>query len=57
MKFQEIKLKGCYLIDLDKNEDQRGSLNRFFCQKTLSLLLKSKSICQINRTLSEKKGW
>ena len=33
MKFQETKLKGCYLIDLDKNEDQRGFLNRIFCQK------------------------
>ena len=56
MKLQETRLKGCYLIDLDKNEDQRGSLNRFFCQKTLSPFLKSKSIRQINRTLTKKEG-
>jgi dTDP-4-dehydrorhamnose 3,5-epimerase len=56
MKLQETKLKGCYLIDLDKNEDQRGFLNRFFCQKTLSPLLKSKSIRQINRTFTRNEG-
>jgi len=56
MKFQETKLKGCYLIDLDKNEDQRGSLNRIFCQKTLLPLLKNKSIRQINRTFTRKEG-
>jgi len=56
MKFQETKLKGCYLIDFDKNEDHRGSLNRIFCQKTLSPLLKNKSIRQINRTFTRKEG-
>ena len=56
MKFQETKLKGCYLIDLDKNEDARGSLNRIFCQKTLSPLLKNRSIRQINRTFTKKEG-
>ena len=56
MKFQETQLKGCYLIDLDKNEDHRVSLNRIFCQKTLSPFLKNKSICQINRTFTRKEG-
>jgi dTDP-4-dehydrorhamnose 3,5-epimerase len=56
MKLQETKLKGCYLIDLDKNEDQRGFLNRLFCQKTLSPLLKNKSIRQINHTFTRKEG-
>ena len=56
MKFQETKLKGCYLIDLDKNEDQRGSLNRIFCQKTFLPLLKNKSIRQINHTFTRKEG-
>ena len=56
MKFQETQLKGCYLIDLDKNEDHRGSLNRIFCQKNLSRLLKGKSIRQINRTFTRKEG-
>ena len=56
MKLQETKLKGCYLIDLYKNEDQRGFLSRIFCQKTLSPLLKEKCIRQVNRTLTIKEG-
>ena len=56
MKFQETNLKGCYLIDLDICEDQRGSLNRIFCQKTLLPLLKNKSIRQINQTFTRKEG-
>jgi dTDP-4-dehydrorhamnose 3,5-epimerase len=56
MKFRQTKLKDCYLIDLDKTDDQRGSLNRIFCQKTLSPLLKYKSIRQINRTFTRKEG-
>ena len=56
MKFQETNLKGCYLIDLDIYEDQRGSLNRIFCQKTLLPLLKNKSIRQINQTFTRKEG-
>jgi dTDP-4-dehydrorhamnose 3,5-epimerase len=56
MKFQETELIGCYLIDLDNNEDHRGYLNRIFCQKTLLLLLKNKSIRQINPTFTRKEG-
>ena len=56
MKIQETRLKGCHLIDLDKSEDHRGSLNRIFCQKTLSPLLKNKSIRQINLTFTRKEG-
>ena len=52
MTFQETKIKGCYLIDFNKNEDQRGFLSRIFCQETLSPLLKGKSIRQVNRTFS-----
>ena len=33
MKFQETSLKGNYLIDLDKHEDERGFFARNFCKK------------------------
>ena len=56
MKIQQTTLRGCYLIDHDKNEDQRGFLSRIFCQKTLSPLLKGKSIRQINQTFTSKEG-
>jgi len=56
MKFQETNLQGNYLIDLDKRKDERGFLNRIFCQKTLRSLLKEKTIRQINHTLTRKEG-
>jgi dTDP-4-dehydrorhamnose 3,5-epimerase len=56
MKFQETSLKGNYLIDLEKHKDERGFLNRTFCQKTLEPLLKEKNIRQINHTLTKKEG-
>ena len=56
MKIQETNLKGCYLIDLDKKEDERGFLERMFCQKNLQSLLKEKSIRQVNRTYTKKEG-
>ena len=56
MKFQETKLKGNYLISLNKHKDERGFLNRIFCQKTLRPLLKEKTISQINHTLTKKVG-
>jgi dTDP-4-dehydrorhamnose 3,5-epimerase len=56
MTFQETKIKGCYLIDFNKNEDQRGFFSRIFCQETLLPLLKGKSIRQVNRTFSRTEG-
>jgi dTDP-4-dehydrorhamnose 3,5-epimerase len=56
MKLTETNLKDCYLIDLEKNNDQRGFLTRLFCQKKFSNLLKEKSIRQINRTFTKKEG-
>ena len=36
--------------------DSRGFLERLFCQETLNSLLQGKTICQINRTLTQNKG-
>jgi dTDP-4-dehydrorhamnose 3,5-epimerase len=36
--------------------DSRGSLERIFCQETLGQILHGKTIRQINRTLTQKKG-
>ena len=56
MKFQETKLKGSYLIKREHHKDNRGFFDRFFCQSSLKDLLKTKNICQINRTLTKKEG-
>ena len=44
------------IIKHQVNKDERGFLSRLFCQKTLSHLIKGKIICQINKTLTLKKG-
>lgn len=56
MKLKKTNLKDCYLINLEKNEDQRGFLTRLFCHKSLNSLLKKKFIRQINRSFTKKKG-
>ena len=43
-------------IKHQSSKDERGFLIRLFCQKTLSHLIKGKIICQINKTLTLKKG-
>jgi dTDP-4-dehydrorhamnose 3,5-epimerase-like enzyme len=37
MIFTETKLKGAYIIDLERREDSRGFLARSFCQKEFRL--------------------
>jgi dTDP-4-dehydrorhamnose 3,5-epimerase len=33
MRFQETPLKGAYVVDLERNEDDRGFFARSFCEK------------------------
>ena len=56
MKLQETKLNGSYLIKRENYKDKRGSFDRIFCQTNLKNILKTKNICQINRTLTKKEG-
>lgn len=44
------------LIEQKPIIDERGYLNRIFCQETLDNLMQDKTIQQINRTLTLKKG-
>ena len=56
MKLQETKLNGSYLIKRENYKDNRGFFDRIFCQTNLKKILKTKNICQINRTLTKKEG-
>ena len=56
MNFIETELKGSYLIDLEPKSDERGFLNRLFCQKIFKKIIKDKKICQINHTYTKVKG-
>lgn len=53
---QTTPIDGLQVIERQPIGDSRGFLERLFCQETLSHLLQGKTICQINRTLTEQKG-
>lgn len=56
MKFTETPLKGAYLIDLEKREDDRGFFARFYCAKEFANHNLETSFVQVNNSLSVNKG-
>jgi dTDP-4-dehydrorhamnose 3,5-epimerase len=56
MKFIETPLKGSFVIELEKKEDDRGFFARIFCRQEFSKLGLNNEIVQINNSLSIKKG-
>lgn len=56
MIFKETVLKGAYLIELEKNEDERGSFTRYFCQKEFEAHNLKLPIKQSNISYNKKRG-
>jgi dTDP-4-dehydrorhamnose 3,5-epimerase len=56
MVFTETKLKGAFLIDLERREDSRGFFARAFCQKEFAAHGLKPSIAQGNVAFNIKKG-
>src|SRR6266446_5700804 len=56
MQFTETKLKGAYIIDLERREDSRGFFARAFCQKEFAALGLKPVIAQANVAYNFKKG-
>ncbi len=56
MKFQETKIKGVYLIGLEKKEDSRGFLARTWCQEEFESHGIDFTLLQGYVTYSYKKG-
>jgi dTDP-4-dehydrorhamnose 3,5-epimerase len=56
MIFTETKLKGAYIIDLDRREDSRGFFARGFCQKEFEAHGLKSIIAQANIAFNLKKG-
>jgi len=56
MIFTETKLKGAYVIDLERREDSRGFFARAFCQNEFSSHGLKKIIAQGNVAFNFKKG-
>ncbi len=56
MIFSETKLKGAYIIDLERIEDSRGFFARTFCQKEFEAHQLKPIIAQANLAFNHKKG-
>lgn len=56
MLFNQTKLPGAYLIDLEKKGDERGFFARVFCTKEFDQLGLEKTFIQVNNSLSAEKG-
>jgi dTDP-4-dehydrorhamnose 3,5-epimerase len=56
MIFTETKLKGAFIIDIERREDSRGYFTRIFCQKEFEAHGLKPSIAQANAAFNLKKG-
>ncbi len=56
MIFTETKLKGAFIIEIQKLEDERGFFGRAWCQKEFEAHGLNPNMCQINTSYTKKKG-
>ena len=56
MKFIELPLKGAFIIDLEKRQDNRGFFARYYCQEEFARMGLDANISQINNSMSRSKG-
>src|SRR4051812_28364174 len=56
MIFTETKLKGAFIIDIERREDNRGHFARAFCQKEFAAHGLKPEIAQANVAFNLRKG-
>lgn len=56
MIFQEMTLKGAYIIELEKREDERGFFARSYCQQEFEAYHLSLKVVQANISFNKVKG-
>lgn len=56
MKFIETKLKGAFIIELERLEDERGFFARTFCQREFEEYGLNPKVVQCNMSFNRKKG-
>lgn len=56
MIFLETKLKGAFILDIERHEDNRGFFGRAFCQKEFAAHGLKQVIAQANVAFNGKKG-
>ena len=50
------RLSGVLKLERTRLEDERGHLERLYCEKSFEKLISNKKIMQINKTLTKKRG-
>ena len=56
MIFTETKLKGAFVVDLSKIDDERGFFARAFCMDLFSSMDLAPNIAQVNMSFNKSKG-
>lgn len=56
MKFTETKLKGAFIIEINKIGDERGFFGRQWCQDEMAEMGLKTQIAQVNTSLNKEKG-
>ena len=56
MKFTETKLKGAFVVEIEKREDERGFFAWSFCQKEFEQHGLKSGVVQTNISLNHRKG-
>ena len=56
MKFTELRLKGAYLIEVERLEDHRGFFGRLWCEKEMKEQGLNTNLVQSNISFSRNKG-
>jgi len=56
MKFTETKLKGAYIVEIDRIGDERGFFGRQWCQNEMGKIGLKTNIAQVNTSLNKEKG-
>jgi dTDP-4-dehydrorhamnose 3,5-epimerase len=56
MNMNELRVKGCFTIDLDTREDDRGLFARAWCRQTLERHGLTGNFVQCNISVSKKRG-
>jgi len=54
--FTESKLKGAFIVDLERREDQRGFFARTFCRREFEARGLRSEIAQANASVNNRKG-
>ena len=56
MKLIETSISGVWIIESTASQDNRGSFSRFFCTREMQTIVGSRTIVQINRSMTHSVG-